>query len=91
MGWTAKEPWVDSRKGKDSVFFEISVQAVETHLAFCSAGFGGLVLWGVKEPKLEDGFRPNAEVRNEGSCTSTAPIRIHYYHRDTSTCGADVE
>jgi len=36
-------------------------------------------------------FQHNVEVRNEGSCNSTAPICIYDFHRDTSTCGADVE
>jgi len=36
-------------------------------------------------------FQHNAEVRHVGSCTSTALICIHDFHRDTSTGGADVE
>ena len=36
-------------------------------------------------------FQPNAEVRNEGVCTSTAPTCIRDFHRDTSTGGADVQ
>jgi hypothetical protein len=44
MDFTAKESWVDSRKGRQVFFFfETSIQAVGAQLAFCSLGgfFGG--------------------------------------------------